>query len=261
MKKCYKACAMGLVASSFVIPGLTVAENKPCTIVVGASLANSNWPIVTDPQGRETMDSRNALLRGNYVGLCQALQEAVGIERKVSCPAVAGAMSTDFIFPFINDTQINAAGYLSQFGQGVRECTWNGTLLATSLVITITNDGPFAVDPTKQLIDRALELGIKNIIVQAYPAHMPDFQREKDTALEKHGQYWGSLIQAFLAHVPTESEYQALAAFHESEMRFYTGVKTYFDFYSQGQYKSFDGTHPAPETQHHAAQLVKEALE
>lgn len=247
-----------LVTTLVALPFIANADTKPCTIVIGASFAGDKWPMVTElASGNETMDSRNALLGGRYFGLCSALQQAVGTSRQVSCPAVAGAMSFDLNVPF-GSTDIVAPGYLTQLAKGIHECTWNGHLLADSLVITLVDDGLGAIEPTKNVVRTAKKAGIKNVIVQAYPQDMPDFAQEITTAIEQHGNYWGTVIQA-LSAVPNMADYTALVDAHATALSNFADVK-YLQFYDR-DYASFDGVHPREDAQNYAADVLKNGIE
>jgi hypothetical protein len=247
-----------IVTTLVALPFIANADTKPCTIVIGASFAGDKWPIVTKhASGNETMDSRNALLGGRYFGLCSALQQAVGTSRQVSCPAVAGAMSFDLNITF-DQTDIVAPGYLTQLDKGIHECTWNGHLLADSLVVTLVNDGPGAIEPTMNVVTAAKNAGINNVIVQAYQQDMPDFYQESTTALVKHGSYWGTVIQA-LSAVPNTADYTALVEAHTAALSNFAGVRRYLQFYDR-DYESFDGVHPRADAQKHAADLLKNRI-
>jgi hypothetical protein len=231
-------------------------------IVVGASDASANWPIVRNSvTNRETNASQNALIGGQYQGLCSALSRTLAWGTHVRCPAVAGAMSDTMAFDWAG-ARILWPGYDAQFTQGVRESRSNGTLLATWLVITLANDGPNAIEPTMRLIDRAHAAGL-NVIVEAYPAWAAfSASQQRDQAILKHGAFFGSLLQASLTTLPTREEYETLAQGHRLALEHYPGVNAYLDFYPGGRPKdTLDGVHVRPYMQMRAANLIKGIVE
>ena len=236
-----------------ILATTSCAYPAPCTIVVGSSLASNHWPKVLNQDGTENSNSRNPLIKGNYKGFCNLLSREFS-KRLISCPAEALAMSTDFELTLMDKSTIKASGYLKQFDKGVHECTWNGTLLADSLIISLVNDGPASIPETKRLIDKAKSLGIANIIVQAFPS-MPNYELEKSVAITKHGDYWGGVLQLLLATPPTQDQFNQLKDYHKSELEFYPGVTSYFDFY-KNDYVTIDGAHPILRSQRLAVQEI-----
>jgi len=238
----------------------------PCVIMIGASFADQHWPAVTDVTTEvETVDSRNNLFDGAYLGLCPLLQKALDKSRTVVCPAVAGSMSTDLDLDF-GLTHIKAPGYLSQLQQGIHECTSKGVLVPTSLVITLANDGPTSIQSTLKAIDMFRDVYRKvypneypNIIVQAYPETMPNYALEYDTAPTVHGPYWGSVIQAFLKTLPTPDQYAQLVKAHSDALSNY-GIN-YLDFFPQDYATREDGVHPALKAMDYAVFVVKKTLQ
>jgi hypothetical protein len=230
-------------------------------IVVGASDASQQWPVVRDPTGKEMSPSRNALIDGQYRGLCSALEIVLGLQTNIRCPAVAGAMSTPFTFDW-NGGRISWPGYAAQFTQGLREATWNGHQNARYLIVTLANDGPNAIVPTMQLIDRARGLGMR-AIVEAYPAWSSfSARQQKAEAVIYHGDYFGSLLQAFLQELPTRAQYLELAQGHRLALEHYPGVIAYRNFYPTGTPKrTFDGVHVRPDLQVRAATMIKNLIE
>jgi hypothetical protein len=241
-------------------------DPTPCVIMIGASFADQHWPAVTDVTTKmETVDSRNNLFDGSYLGLCPLLQKALNKSRTVVCPAVAGSMSTDFDLDF-GPTHIKAPGYLSQLQQGIHECTSKGVLVPTSLVITLANDGSASIQSTLKTIDMFRDVyrnvypnEYPNIIVQAYPQTMPNYALEHNTALTVHGPYWGSVIQAFLKTLPTPDQYAQLVQTPSAALSNY-GIN-YLAFFQPDYATREDGVHPALQAMNYAVFVVKQALQ
>jgi hypothetical protein len=244
-----------------VLSGFASADkHTPCVIMIGASFADQHWPVVTNvTTGMETVDSRNNLFNGSYLGLCPLLQKALDISHTVVCSAVAGSMSSDSEMDF-GPTHIKAPGYLTQLNQGLHECTSNGKLLPTSLVITLANDGFASIQSTLDAIALARSVGIKDedIIVQAYPETMPDYARERDTALNVHGPYWGSVLQAFLMTLPTPDDYAQLIQAHRNALS-NIGVN-YLEFFQPDYAAREDGVHPNKKAMAYALALIKNRI-
>lgn len=217
---------------------------QPATIVIGASNASDNWPLVYDivqsPKGgwtkssEEAQESRNTILGGRYVGLCEALQVQVGIKRKLICQAQAGAMGTDvalefLVFPDVKK-RIVASGYLTQLERGLRQATtMNGELVADSLIITLANGGVADNAEVKKAITLARKNGIKKIIVQKYPAKVPDFGYQRMVALDLFGQFWGNIILR-VGHEYTQAEWNTLIVAQRNALLGYKGI-VLRDFY------------------------------
>lgn len=238
------------------------ASPRESVLVIGASYAGDHWPTVLDQTNAEASPSRNAMIQGRYEGLCGKLAVALDGQKNVVCQAIAGAMSTDFTLPpFLSpdpNLQVSLPGYDTQFSKGLQECAWNGVVLCKYLVVTLANDGPNAIAPAQQVIDRARNLGMK-VIVQASPQWGTfSFQQERDLAITQHGTFWGGVIQNFLQVLPTESGYNAVAAMHRQALEAYPGVIAYQDFYPRGSIeKTLDGVHPGDKLQEDAARIVK----
>lgn len=236
--------ALTLGIGSAVAASQPPVKNKQCVIITGASYASSHWPTVT-MGGTPTPDSNAPVLGGRYVGICDALSAFKGL-MKVSCPAVAGAMSQDIALPY-GPLVISAPGLMTQFEQGKTECGGK----PDALVIMLVNDGPAAIVPTMNVIDAAKAANISpdKIIVQAYPRGKPDFQREYNTALQMEGNFWGSVLQA-VSVPPTAEQYFMLVAAQRQALESYEG-STFVDLYP-GLYLNaktidrgtYDGVHP-----------------
>lgn len=177
----------------------------------------------------------------------------------VVCPAVAGSMSTDSEMDF-GATHIKAPGYLTQLSQGLHECTSDGKLLPTSLVITLANDGAASIQRTLDTIAQARAVGIKDedIIVQAYPITMHDYALERETALTVHGPYWGAVVQEFLTTLPTPDQYAQLIQAHRNALS-NIGVN-YLAFFQPDCAALEDGVHPNKKAMAYALALIKRRL-
>lgn len=87
---------------------------------------------------------------------------------------------------------------------------------------------------------------------------MPDYALERDTAINVHGQYWGSVLQALLATLPNRDQYEQLVKAHSDALS-NIGVK-YMAFFPRGYATREDGVHPAQRAMDYAVHVVKMAL-
>lgn len=259
--------AVLLVGLSFATT-VSAATQKPTVIVVGGSYASSHLPILATTGGEEAPWSRNTLIQGKYRGICDELPLVLRTKANVSCPAVAAALSADFPLDSLGAGLTGVVpGYDAQLSQGIREVSWDGALPGrTYLVITLTSDdGPGVIEETRRVIERAQRLGFKGIVVQAFPVwESADFQREFDTAIANHGEFFGGILRNFLVQTgtltQTSEQYAAQANAHKEALGFYPGV-SYLDLYpGLRSTETFDGVHPFRPASIKAAKIIKKAV-